>query len=106
MRIDVFAAKRHTKEGKAFFSYIGRLLKNDGEVIPVQVKFRESCGTPDGNACPITIIADKNDCNLSKKTITATNEQNEQVTKTVYTLWVTKYTTEAYIDHSLDDIVD
>lgn len=106
MKIAVFAAKRHTAEGKAFFSYIGRITKKDGEVLTVQVKFRESCGNPDGNKCPMIIVANKSDCNLSQRTITTTSEETgETITKTVYTLWVTAYTTEEYVDHSLDDIV-
>lgn len=104
MKIIVFAKKGKTREGKTFNKFVGRLHKADCSEIPVQVKFREECGEPKTNECPLYIIVDKTDANLSTRNYI--REDNGE-TGTAYTLWISKWKKgEPYVDTSLDDFVD
>lgn len=102
MNITVFAKKKTTKEGKPFFTYIARLEKKDGSgSITAAVKFPEDIVKPKPDECPMNIIVEKTDMNLSSKN--HTDEESGEVF-TSYTLWVKKYEKgEPYVDHSLDD---
>lgn len=101
MQITVFAKKRHTEEGKTFFSYLSKLVKKDGTEVTTAVKFREDCGQPRGESCPCNIIVEKGDCNFSTKCIT--NEETGEII-TSNTLWVNRWEMgDPYIDHSMDD---
>lgn len=102
MNITVFAKKKTTKEGKPFYTYIAKLEKKDGSgSITAAVKFPEDIVKPKPDECPMNIIVDKADMNLSTKELT--NEETGEPFIS-YTLWVKKYEKgEPYVDHSLDD---
>ena len=101
MEITVFAKKRKTKDGRAFFSYLSTLKKKDGTDKTVSVKFREDAGSPDARSCPMNIIVDKQDANLVSKT--RIREDTGEPTETL-TLWVSKWEHGTpYVDKSLDD---
>ena len=101
MELTIFAKKRQTADGKkTFYNYLTTLKKKDGSELKCSVKFRESCGNPEPKDCPVNIIVDKKDANLSYKDLAL--ETGEIYT--VYTLWVSAWKKgAAYVDHSLDD---
>lgn len=103
MLLNIFAKKRTTSEGKAFYSYLTTLTRKDGEQETVQVKFREGCGQPNGQDCPRVIEVNKEDANLVKRMVQVEkNGQTEEVESR--TLWVSGWTDKGeYVDHSLDD---
>lgn len=101
MQITIFAKRRQTKEGKTFFNYLSTLTNHDGVDIPVQVKFREGCGQPKAELCPMNIVFDKADANLTTREYT--NPDTAEIRK-ARVLWVSKWTQgEEYVDHSLDN---
>lgn len=101
MKIAVFAKKGKTEDGKTFDRFIGRITKKDGEEITVSIRFRDECGQPKYNECPMNIIVDKANANLTKRSYT--REDTGEVC-TAYTLWITAWSKgEKYVDHSLDD---
>ena len=69
MEKTIFAKKRSTKDGtRTFNTYFTKLTDTTtGEEFTVQVKFREECGQPKGDECPINIMFDKNDANFTEK---------------------------------------
>lgn len=101
MEIAVFAKKRITKEGKNFYSYLSRLVKKNGEELPVTVKFREETCKPVPPAdCPCNIIVNKEMSSLSKQKY-ETEDGNVAYS---HTLWVGDWTMGGeYVDHSLDE---
>lgn len=101
MKVTVFAKKRKTKEGKSFTSYIGRLNKKDGEILNTSIKFREECGAPRAEDCPVIIEFPKEKANLAEHPYI--NDMGEE--KTGYELWVSEWkkSSEEYVDHSLDE---
>lgn len=110
MKIAIFAKKRNVEEIDAktgatvlrpFYTYLTTLVnKSTGEVLPVQVKFRQACGAPDPATCPCFINIDKQDANLSWEDYM--NDEGE--TLKAAKMWVTKWTPAgAYVDHSLDE---
>lgn len=101
--ITIYSKKKQTKDGsRSFYSYYGRIRKKNGEELPVEVKFRESCTKPDGARCPMNILIDKDGASLSKKDIVLA-ETGE--CKTVYKLWLSAWQPGGvYEDHSMDDI--
>lgn len=103
MKLLVFAKKRTSKDGKAFFTYLSTLTRKDGgEVITVQVKFREACGAPDPHKCPRYITVPRDCANYHEKTI-----EDEDITKIARTLWVSEWDDAGdYIDTSLDEFAD
>lgn len=104
MKITVFAKKGKSREGKTFNKFVGRLHKTDGTEIPVQIKFREECGEPKAIDCPMNVIVEKSDANLTSRDYV--REDNGE-TGTAYTLWISKWVQgEPYVDTSLDDIAD
>lgn len=101
MQITIFAKRRQTRESKTFFNYSSTLTNRDGVDIPVQVKFREGCGQPKAELCPMNIVFDKADANLSTREYT--DPETAEVRKS-RVLWVSKWTQGAeYVDHSLDN---
>lgn len=102
MQITVFAKSATSKEGKKYNIYLGRLInKNTGEEVNVRIKFRESCGQPKADACPMNILVNKEDANMvtSKYVVEDTGEE-----RTTRTLWISGWSEgPAYVDHSLDD---
>ena len=102
MLITIFAKAAQTKEGRKFYRYISTLTnKNTGEEKTVAVKFRESCGAPDASKCPMNIMFNKGDANLSKRNYT--REDTGEIADS-YTLWVSNWAMgPEYVDTSLDD---
>ena len=108
MKALIFAQKKQTKEGKPFNTYLARLTKKDGEEIVVEAKFREECGNPKADKCPMYIEYDREDANLSEKKEKYIDEVGEEKEVVRRRLWISKYTEseEKYVDHSLDDFED
>lgn len=103
MEVTIFAKKRTMSDGKSFYSYLTTLTHSDGSTLTVAVKFREDAGTPDYKKCPMNIIFDKSEANLSKRDYV--REDTGEV-GTSYTLWVSKWNEGSpYVDKSLDDFV-
>lgn len=102
MEITVFAKKRKTKEGKAFTSYLTKMVrKSTGETVTASVKFREECGSPKLESCPCNIIVDKKNANMSSQEYVREDTGEAAIS---YTLWVSAWEKGSdYIDKSLDD---
>lgn len=103
MKQAIFAKKKTTREGKVFHTYLTTLKKKDGTELIVQVKFRDACGNPDPERCPMNIEIPKNKANLTSRTFTRedTGEVCEQ-----YVLWVSEWKEgEEYRDTSLDEFI-
>lgn len=106
MKMAIFAKQRTTVDEngkpKIFYTYLSTLVKKStGEVIPIQVKFREKCGAPDPDTCPCYINVAKENANLTYEEyeVEETGETREAAK-----MWVTDWTPAgAYVDHSLDD---
>lgn len=112
MNITIFAKKRQTEEGRTFYSYLSTLTKKDGTELKVQVKFRQDCGNPKGEDCPMNIIVPKDKANLaheiynSSETDPSTGEV-KFTEKQSFTLWVAEWKKgEVYRDTSLDEFAD
>ena len=104
MQLTIFAKKKTTKEGKAFFTYFTTLKKKDGTELTTEVKFRESCGSPSGDSCPMNIEVDKSDCNFTEKPVTYTTQDGEEKDAISRKLWIANWIEgEPYVDHSMDD---
>lgn len=104
MLLNIFAKKRTTEEGKAFYSYLTTLTKTNGDQETVQVKFREDCGQPKGQECPRVIEVKRENANLVKKNITKQEEGGTEKEIESRTLWVSAWEDKGeYVDHSLDD---
>lgn len=101
MEITIFAKKRKTKDGKSFYSYLTTLTRKNGENLTTQVKFREDCGSPKADLCPMNIVVEKGKANLSSKDFI--REDTGETCKS-FTLWVSEWAKGSeYIDTSLDD---
>lgn len=101
MEITIFAKKRTTKDGKTFYGYISTLTRKDGTKQTVSVKFRDECGSPKPEKCPVNIKFDKSDANLATSEFVR-EDTGERATS--YTLWVSAWeNVSPYIDKSLDD---
>lgn len=101
MKITLFAKTAHTKEGKAFIRYIGRMTKKNGEEISVAVRTVNGIKPFEQGKCPCIIEFNKEDANLQAHKYT--NKDGEEATS--YTLWLNSYkeSDEKYVDHSLDE---
>lgn len=111
MKLTIFAKKLTSKDGRTFFRYITTLNRKceDGTVeeVTTQVKFREDCGAPKGDECPMNIIVDKKDCNYREKIETYTSEDGDERDYKKKTLWISGWTKgEPYVDTSMDEFVD
>lgn len=103
MKIAIFAKRRQIKgdNPRTFYNFLSTLTNKNGDEIPVQVRFKESCGMPKPEKCPMNIIVDKADANLVSREYRV---QDTGEVRTVHTLWVAKWVEgEPYVDHSLDD---
>lgn len=101
MKITVFAKKKQTSEGKAFYTYLSTLKKKDGSEKVVQVRFTEEAGNPDPKKCPMNIEFEKASGNLSKREYT--REDTGEIME-AHTLWIKRWSEgEPYVDSSLDD---
>ena len=101
MEITIFAKNRTAKNGQNFVGYLARLPRKDGTTQTSAVKFRKECGAPDGDACPMNIIVERKDVNLSRRDFV--NRETGEVS-TGYTLWVSNWKDGSpYVDHSLDE---
>lgn len=102
MKVTVFGKKKTTNEGKSFTAYVAKLQRKDGSELTASVKFREECGQPKLEECPMNIEFEKKYANLAERTYT--REDTGEDAKS-YTLWISawKPSKEAYVDHSLDD---
>ena len=67
MEITIYAKKRTTSEGKSFYSYLSNLTRKDGTKQTVSVKFRDDCGNPKPENCPMNIKFDKSDANMATR---------------------------------------
>lgn len=100
MEITIYSKKRKAKDGRSFYAYLSTLTRNDGTKQTVSVKFREMCGSPKPEQCPMNIKFDKRNANMS--TSEFVREDTGEV-GTSYTLWVTAWEQGApFVDHSLD----
>ena len=107
MELTIFAKKRVSKEGKDFTTYFTKLTKVDGEEITTTVKFREECGAPKREQCPMNIVADKTDCNFVEKGVTYKDSEGNDKEAIERVLWISKWTEgEKYVDTSMDAFVD
>lgn len=102
MEITVFAKERKTSNGKTFWGYLTTLVnKATGEQETIGVRFRQSCGQPDPDRCPMNIVVDKKDCNIATSHYTREDTGEDAVSKS---LWVMKWKEGSeYVDHSTDD---
>lgn len=99
MKIDVFAKKVTTKDGKKFYKNISTLTNKEGEKIYVDVCVSEEEKSKLGNL-PKTITFDKHNANMTTKEV----DGKDGKTYTNRTLWIKKIdTVNDYIDTSLDD---
>lgn len=104
MQITIFAKRRQSNEGKVFYNYLSTLTNREGVDYPVQVKFREDCGQPKADKCPMNIIFDKKNANLTHRQYT--NDETGEI-RQAYVLWVSEWKEgPEYIDRSLDDFED
>lgn len=101
MEITIYAKKRHSKEGKMFYNYLSTLTRKDGTKQSVTVKFRDECGNPRPENCPMNIRFERGEANLSSRVF-----ERDGVSGISYTLWISKWEQIGeYVDHSLDDFV-
>ena len=101
MEITIYAKKRTSNEGKFFFSYLSTLTRKDETKQTVSVKFRDECGSPKPEKCPMNIKFDKRNANMTTKEFI--REDTGEIS-TSYTLWVSVWEQGApFVDHSLDD---
>lgn len=108
MEITIFAKKRTTGDGRDFTSYISRLTKKDGSVETVSVNFRQEAGQPKAEKCPMNVVFDKKNANLSvtdavDKDGNLIVDNNGEIVKSKK-LWISAWKEGSpYVDHSLDD---
>lgn len=101
MEITIYAKKRHSAEGKTFYNYLSTLTRKDGTKQSVTVKFKDECGAPRPENCPMIIRFEREDANLSSRKYMRDGESG-----VTYTLWISKWVqTGEYIDHSLDEFI-
>lgn len=101
MEITIFAKKRTTSDGKPFYGYLSTLTRKDGSKQTVSVKFRDECGNPKPEKCPMNIEFPKAAANLATREFV--REDTGEAGKS-YTLWVSDWKQGTpYVDTSLDD---
>ena len=101
MEIAIFAKKRTSNDGKTFYSYLTTLPRKDGTEQTLTVRFREEAGKPKPENCPMNIVMEKGDVNISKKQFT---REDTGETGFSYNLWVSAWKEGSlYVDNSLDE---
>lgn len=101
MEITIYSKKRTNRDGKAFYSYITTLTRKDGSTQTVGVKFRDECGHPKPENCPMNIRVDKENANISKSTYT---REDTGETAVSYTMWIAAWESGTpWVDKSLDE---
>lgn len=102
MEITVFAKERKTSTGKTFWGYLTRLTnKKTGEIETIGVRFRQSCGQPDPDKCPMNVVVEKGNCNISEQSYEREDTGETAISKA---LWITSWKEGSkYVDHSTDD---
>lgn len=102
MEITLFAKERKTQQGKPFWGYLAKLTnKKTGEIETIGVRFRQDCGQPDPKNCPMNIVIEKGDANISETTYTREDTGENATSKN---LWINKWKEGSkYVDHSMDD---
>lgn len=101
MIIAVFAKRRQTKEGKVFYNYLATLKKKDGTDFPVRLFFREDCGAPKADRCPMNIEVAKSDMNMTKREYIREDTGEVGIS---FQVWVSKWSEgPEYVDHSMDE---
>lgn len=101
MEITIYAKKRMTEDNKPFYAYLSTLTRKDGQKIVVSVKFREECGNPKADRCPMNIYFKKSSANLAKHDYV--REDTGEIASS-YTLWVSAWEEGTpFVDTSLDD---
>ena len=101
MEITIYAKKRNTADGKTFYSYLSTLNRKDGTKQTVSVKFREGCGNPKPELCPMNIKFDRCLANMTTKEFI---REDTGVMGTSYTLWIPAWELGSpFVDHSLDE---
>lgn len=102
MKVTVFAKNRKTQDGRRFVSYIGKLAKKDGSEVTASIKFRDECGFPKPEECPMIIEFTKDKANMSEKKFTDSKTGED---RTGFELWISEWekSAEEYVDHSLDE---
>lgn len=113
MKLNVFAKKGKSGDGREFPIYLTTLYKKDGSELKAAIKFRQDAPQLDAKKCPCVIDVAKADANLVINQLKdpetgdflyniSTGEVKES-----RTLWVSNFTyIGPYIDHSLDDFDD
>ena len=115
MKLDIYAKHRtgSRKDGSGktipydFYSYTTKLVRKDGFEVTVAVRFRDNTA-PEGAECPCSILVDRKDMNLSKRTYTVELKDDDgnvidEEEREGQTLWIKKYEMAEFIDHSLDE---
>lgn len=102
MEIGIFAKKRTTRDGKReFYSYLTTLTRKDGSTQTVTVKFRDECGKPKPEDCPMNIKLDRSHVNMSHDNFLREDTGEMSVS---YTLWVSAWEPGSpWVDTSLDE---
>lgn len=106
MEITLYAKRRTTADGKkSFFSFLTTLTKKDGTPLTCSVRFTGNDNSePDPDECPMNIIIEKGDCNLSSEKYTD-NKTGE--VRDSFRLWVKKWSPGSpWRDTSMDEFED
>lgn len=102
--ITIFAKKKTTRDkSKTFFDYITTLNRKDGGKQTMRVRFREDSesGRPKPEKCPMNIVIEKGEANISRREYTREDTGEIGIS---YTLWIKEWTEGTpYIDTSLDE---
>jgi len=103
LELTIFAKKRTSNDGKTFYNYLSSLTRKDGTSQSISVRFRDECGAPKPENCPMNIVVPRNRANLSSKEFV--REDTAEVVL-AYTLWVSEWSKGSeFVDHSLDEFV-
>lgn len=101
MEITVYA-KKFTGEGnKTFYCYLSSLPRKDGTKQTIAVKFRDVCGAPKPEKCPMNIVIDKKNANVVTKQF---EREDTGEVGTSYTMWVSAWKEgKPFVDTSFDE---
>ena len=112
MQLTIFAKKLTSQDGRTYYKYLTTLKRKveGGELedVTTVVKFREDCGAPKGDQCPINIIVEKTDCNYREKLERYTDDAGEEQVYNSKVLWISNWSPspEKYVDTSMDQFVE